>query len=98
MEYLADTVALILHVGKEKRIGKKAQEILSAADCGTHRIFISCISFMEIMYLSEKGRISFDLEKIIQFVNSVDNYLEVPITGQIVSQARSIDDVPELHD
>lgn len=98
MEYLADTVALILHLAQEPRIGKEAQQILSQADQGKHRIFVSCISFMEILYLSEKKRISIDLKSILQFVESVDNYQEVPITGQIVAIAHTIDDVPELHD
>lgn len=98
MGYLADTVALILHIGKEKRIGNIAPKILSEADQGKHRIFVSCMSYMEILYLSEKNRIVIDLKKVIQFVENVDNYQEVPITGQIVSIARAIDDVPELHD
>ncbi len=85
MQYLADTVALILHIGKEKRLGKQARQILSEADEGEHQIFVSCISFMEILYLAEKQRIQIDLEKIITFIESVDNYQEVPITGQIVS-------------
>lgn len=70
MDYLADTVALILHIGKEKRIGNQAKRILQEADQGKHRIFVSCISFMEILYLSERKRIHIDLKKIIQFVES----------------------------
>ncbi len=98
MEYLADTVALILHIAKEKRLGKQAKKILFEADQGVHRIYVSPISYMEILYLSEKNRIGIDLQKVINFVGKVDNYCEIPITGYLITIAQTIDDVPELHD
>lgn len=98
MDYLADTVAMVLHISQTRPLGKKARQILTDADLGEHRIFISCITLMEVLYLSEKGRISIDLNRTIQFIRSVNNYQEVPITGRIISTAQTGDDVPELHD
>jgi predicted nucleic acid-binding protein len=61
MYYLADTVALVRHLRRGRRLGRQARTILREADQGHHTIAISGITLMEILYLSERRRIPLDL-------------------------------------
>lgn len=97
MTYLADTVTVIRHFSETGRIGKKAKTILDAADQGKHHIYISVISMVEIMYLSEKKRIRIDLAETQAMIRDSTNYSIVDLTPDIVSHAQEIK-FPELHD
>lgn len=97
MTYLADTVTVIRHFSETGRIGKKAQTILDAADQGKHHIYVSVISMVEIMYLSEKKRIRIDLAETQMMIRDSTNYSIVDLTPDIVTRAQEIK-FPELHD
>lgn len=97
MTYLADTVTVIRHFSEIGRIGKKAKTILDAADQGKHHIYISVISMVEIMYLSEKKRIRIDLAETQAMIRDSTNYSIVDLTPDIVTRAQEIK-FPELHD
>jgi len=97
MTYLADTVTVIRHFSETGRIGKKAKTILDAADQGKHHIYISVISMVEIMYLSEKKRIRIDLAETQAMIRDSTNYSIVDLTPDIVTRAQEIK-FPELHD
>jgi len=98
MRYLADSVALIRHLCKHRRLGQQARKILQEADIGKHTIFISAISLMEILYLAQAKRITVDLAEVITLISNSPNYTLVPIDADIVLTAATVDDVPELHD
>ena len=98
MEYLVDTVALVRHLRAARGLGQRARRILRQADRGQHRVFISGVTMMEILYLSEKGRIPIDLSSVRNLLATGDNYGVVPVDMDIVATAAQIDDVPELHD
>ncbi len=98
MDYLADTVALVRHLTKHAGLGQQARQILREADAGKHRIFISAISLMEILYLAQARRIKVNLTEVITFISNSPNYTLVPVDANIVLAAATIDDVPELHD
>ena len=53
---------------------------------------------MEILYLSEVGRIDVSLNELISMVSLSRNYAIVPVDADVVLAAVGIDDVPELHD
>jgi len=53
---------------------------------------------MEILYLSEKGRIPVNLESVRNLLTERDNYQVFPVDMDVVATAALIDDVPELHD
>jgi predicted nucleic acid-binding protein len=53
MEYLADTVSIIYHLGKRSRLGTDVDLIFQQADQGEHKVFISAITLMEVLYLSD---------------------------------------------
>ena len=53
---------------------------------------------MEIMYLSEEGRIGADLTEVVKLAAGSDNYLVYPVDTEIILTAKAIKDIPELHD
>ncbi len=97
MEYLADTVAIVRHL-RQRRLGKHAAQILEEADLGQHTIYLSAITLMEVLYLSESKRIDLRLGELVVRIASSPNYPLVPIGTEIVVTSEEIDDVPELHD
>jgi PIN domain nuclease of toxin-antitoxin system len=97
MEYLADTITIVRHFSKTGKIGGSAREIISGVEHGEHHLFISIISLVEIMYLSQKKRIKISLEETLERINESDNYSVVDLTAQIVSLAENIQ-FPEIFD
>lgn len=74
MDYVLDTVGLIRHLAGGKRLGKTARVVLDEADKGVHHIIVSAISLMEILYLSERGRITASLKEAIELISKSTNY------------------------
>jgi len=95
MSCLLDTVAVVRHFLQRKNIGKAASEILAHPDETT--FYISIISLMEILYLSEKKRIALTLDKTLEEINTRDNYELVNLDREILRVAQSLH-FHELHD
>ena len=66
--YVTDTMGLIRHLAKSEKLGKNASEIFEEADTGDCVVFIPAMVLMEILYLSEKNRISTTLPDVTQLV------------------------------
>jgi PIN domain nuclease of toxin-antitoxin system len=98
MDYLVDTVAIVRHLGSHPALGREAARILHEADTGLHRIFLSAITLMEVLYLFEAGRIDLPLAELVATVSPARNYEIVPVDTEVILAAADIDDVPELHD
>jgi PIN domain nuclease of toxin-antitoxin system len=98
MNYLADTVALIRHMEQHPALGQRARRIFQEADAGYHRIYISSISLMEILYLSEARKIVLKIQDVITAAAASSNYLIYPVDAQVIVSAAEIDDIRELHD
>ena len=98
MEYLADTVAIVRHLRRHSALGHQAAQILNDADQGQHRVYLSAITLMEVLYLSEARRIDVRLQELVKHIGDSTNYATVPVDTDIVLAAVGIDDVPELHD
>ena len=98
MDYLADTVAIVRHLRQHPALGSQAASILHEADQGLHRIYLSAITLMEVLYLSEAGRIDLHLDELVATVSRASNYEVVPVDADVTLAAVGIDDVPELHD
>lgn len=98
MRYLADTVAIVRHLCGRSGLGPQAARILQEADAGLHRVFISAITLMEVLYLSEAKRVPVRLDELIGFVVGSANYELVPVNAEVVLASAEVDDVPELHD
>jgi len=97
MEYLADTVAIVRHFSRTGKIGEKAKRIMRDADIGENTIFISIVSIVEIMYLSEAGRIKIDLDDTKSKLEVADNYCVIDLDFDIIEVAKEIQKL-ELHD
>ncbi len=98
MDYLADTVAIVRHLRQHPALGREAASVLQEADEGRHRIYLSAITLMEVLYLSEAGRIDLPLDELVTTVSRSRNYEVVPVDADVTLAAVGIDDVPELHD
>lgn len=97
MRYLADTVAIVRHLCGHSGLGPQAARILQEADAGLHRVFMSAITLMEVLYLSEAKRVPVRLDELIGFVVGSTNYEMVPVNADMVLASAEVDDVPELH-
>ena len=96
-EYVADTVALIVYL-ENRRLGADSQTIFDSAENSNTIIHIPAIVFAEILYLSEKRRISTNLQDAKNLLQTKPNFCESPLTQEIIETAAQITDIPELHD
>ena len=53
---------------------------------------------MEVMYLSERRRISANLVTLQNLFAQSSNYVVIPVSFDVVAASALIDDIPELHD
>ena len=96
-EYVADTVALVLYLEKRKS-GAIAEQIFDSAENSATIIYIPAMVFAEILYLSEKKRITATLTDALDLLKNSPNFKEIPMNGEIIKSAAQITDIPELHD
>jgi predicted nucleic acid-binding protein len=82
-EYAADTVAVILHLEKRKS-SRIVEQIFDAADAGQTIIHIPAVVFAEILYLSEKKRISLTLADVKTHLQNFQTYRESPLSLEII--------------
>jgi predicted nucleic acid-binding protein len=97
VQYLLDTNAIIRHFTKISKLGRNAKRIISEAEKNQHHLFVSIISLMEIMYLSEKNRIPLTLDEIINALNSKQCYSIIEFGIDILREAEKVQ-FYELHD
>ena len=96
MNYLLDTVVLIRYLAALGEITAKAKIILD--NTGKKNIFfVSVISLMEILYLTEKHRITISLEQIIKLIEESAYFYFVDLSPEVILMAKSVD-FHELHD
>ena len=53
---------------------------------------------MEVLYLSERGRISVGLGTVGNLLAQSNNYAVIPVDFDVLTATATIDDIPELHD
>lgn len=97
MDYLLDTVSLIRYLSNTGKISQKAKEIFDKADDYQCKFFISTVSLMEILYLSEKNRIPITLNDAIEKIQLSTIYEVVDLSTEIILTAQTVD-FYELHD
>ena len=97
MDYLADTVTIIRHFSGSGRIGRKARTILEGVEEGEHRLFLSTLSLVEILYLSEKKRIAISLGETLEMIEGSANYSIVDLTVPVVRFGERVK-YPEIFD
>ncbi len=96
-EFVTDTMGLVLRI-ERRRLGPVARAIFDAVESGTATVYIPALVFAEILYLSEKQRISVSLRTVTTYLEQFPSYKEFPMSLAVVQSAAEITDVPELHD
>ncbi len=96
-EYVTDTMGLVLRL-EGRQMGAQAQTIFAAAEAGQTVIHIPAMVMAEILYLSEKGRITASLADVAQRLQTFPNYRECPRNRAVIETAAQITDIRELHD
>jgi PIN domain nuclease of toxin-antitoxin system len=97
MDCLADTVMVIRHFSGAGKIGRRAYEFINGVERGEHHCYVSTISLLEILYLSEKNRIPIRLGSAMEKLNKSENYSIVDLTPEIVGIAERIE-FPDIFD
>ena len=96
-EFVADTMAIVLHLEKRKS-GTNVKQILTDAENGNAVVHVPAIVFAEILYLSEKKRIVLTLSDVENQLSKFPNFRSQELSFEIVKIAETITDIPELHD
>ena len=101
-DFVTDTHALIWYLEDSERLGAKASTVFDACDQGDCVIYIPTICLVEIVYLTEKGKIPAHLKQILDDALTEDRVglVPMPLTNEIVNTLpripRSV--VPDMPD
>lgn len=90
MPYVTDTHSLVWHMTDDPKLSKEAKEIFARADVAEETVFIPCITFFELVYLTEKRRISADFDRFLNLVASSRNYKVEPLCLPIIEKSRQV--------
>lgn len=83
---------------EQRRLGSRAKVLFEAMEAGSVIIHIPAMVFAEILYLSEKNRISLTLPSVEDYLARFPNCRGFPLSLHVVRAAGEITDIPELHD
>ena len=97
-KYVIDTQALIKFLNGVKVINNTVDQILKKADAGENIIIIPSVVIFEVAYLHEKKKVPVSITDIENILDGSLNYLEEPLSLNIIKSAFEIKDIPELHD
>ncbi|MGH9428183.1 MAG: hypothetical protein ACRD2L_18010 [Terriglobia bacterium] len=78
-EFVTDTMGLVLRI-ERRRLGSTAKSIFEAAESGTVTLYIPALVFAEILYLSEKRRISISLQAVADYLEQFPHCKELPMS------------------
>jgi PIN domain nuclease of toxin-antitoxin system len=98
MVFLADTVALVWHLRRHRKLSERARQLFDGADAGEHTAYISAITLMELLGIIEQHELDLSLDDLLACINASPGYVVLPVDETIVQAASAISDVPELHD
>jgi predicted nucleic acid-binding protein len=96
-EFVTDTMGLILRIERRKS-GPRARTIFNLVESGNATVYVPALVLAEILYLSEKQRISLALGDIADYLKRFPCCKEYPTSLAVIQSAAQITDIPELHD
>ncbi|MFO7681053.1 MAG: PIN domain-containing protein [Chloroflexota bacterium] len=92
-EYVADTHALHWHLTGDNHLSPTARQLLAEADAGLHRIHVPSIILVEMIYLTEKGKLAANsLQKLFVLVNTTGG--SYAIAALDAGTAKAMMDIP----
>ena len=92
-ESVTDTMGLVLRI-EQRKLGSTAKSIFEATESGTAIVYVPAMVFAEILYLSEKQRISISLQAVAAYLEQFPNYKESPMSLAVIQSAAEITDIP----
>lgn len=102
ISFVADTHAVIWHLFDDPRLSQLARQAFASAAASGLQVGVSSITLVEIVYLTEKGRIpSGTLESALEILRDPERELvEVPVDARVVMKMREVSrqEVPDMPD
>lgn len=100
MPYVTDTHSIIWFMTDDPKLSIEAKSAFEKADRGQDDIFIPCITFFELLYLTEKQKLAIDFESFITIISSSKNYKVEPLCLPIIEKSRllSRNEIPDPWD
>ena len=98
MLYVVDAHALVWHLTNDAKLGVNARVVLTRIDVGKDKGIVPTIVLAEILYASERGRISLTLDAVLKELRKRKYYRTESFSKTILVTAQKIKTVPELHD
>ncbi len=100
MPCVTDTHSIIWYMTEDPKLSTEAKLAFENADGGQDDIFIPCITFFELLYLTEKQKLAIDLDSFISVVSSSKNYKIEPLCLPIIEKSRLIsrEEIPDPWD
>ncbi len=98
MASLVDTHTLIWFLTKDKRLGRKAIEVLRKAESGDGTVIIPTIVLAEIMYICGKNKAELSFNKVLEKLIGSVNYLVCDLDIDTIIKASELDKIMEIHD
>ncbi|MBI1929797.1 PIN domain-containing protein [Candidatus Poribacteria bacterium] len=96
-EFVTDTMGLVLRIERRK-LGPTVKSIFDSVESGNTTIYVPAMVIAEILYLSEKQRISISLSEVGDYLKQYPNCKEYPMSFAVIQSAAQINDIGELHD
>ena len=90
MPYVTDTHALVWYMVNDLKLSQKAKGIFQKADNMEEQVFIPCIVFFELLYLTEKKKIDAGFNKFLSLVSISKNYRIEPLCLPIIKKCKEI--------
>lgn len=100
--YVLDTHALIWHIQDSDSLSSVARDVLARIDAGDAVGIISAITLVEMVYLTEKGRIPREpFDTLLDGLRlATENYRMVPIDLGVIRSLQQVprDAIPDMPD
>ena len=96
-EYVTDTMGLVLRI-ERRRFSSKATKVFEAAEAGGTIVYIPSLVFAEILYLSERRKITLSLGQVADYLKRFPNCKEYPMSMAVIQATAQVIDITDLHD
>ena len=90
MPYVTDTHALVWYMENDPKLSREARNIFQKVDNMQEYVFIPCIVFFELLYLTEKKKVVADFDRFLAMVSASKNYKIEPLCLPIIEKSRRI--------
>jgi PIN domain nuclease of toxin-antitoxin system len=74
-KYVIDTHPLIWYFSRPSNLSETAYEITEHTELGKNIIFITIIVLSELLHISERNRITINLDQILEIIHESENFI-----------------------